>query len=121
MPPASHSSAVSGGPEAVQEHVEQRDLPGLRNAGTTPEDRAHLRYFSYNDLASAEAAADAAGGDMAGIIVTPYRHDIGEDQELADPAFARGLRALCDRTGGALILDDVRCGFSGGQGAPQDG
>jgi glutamate-1-semialdehyde 2,1-aminomutase len=28
-----------------------------------------------------------------------------------DPAFARGLRELCDRTGAALILDDVRCGF----------
>jgi glutamate-1-semialdehyde 2,1-aminomutase len=28
-----------------------------------------------------------------------------------DPAFARGLRELCDATGAALILDDVRCGF----------
>ena len=35
----------------------------------------------------------------------------GYDQELVDPAFARGLRALCDATGAALILDDVRCGF----------
>lgn len=82
-----------------------------RPAGTTPEDRAHLGYFTYNDLASAETAAEAAGGDLAGIIVTPYRHDAGFDQELARPAFARGLRALCDRAGAALILDDVRCGF----------
>ena len=28
-----------------------------------------------------------------------------------DPAFARGLRELCDAAGAALILDDVRCGF----------
>ena len=82
-----------------------------RPAGTTPGDRAHLAYFTYNDLASAEAAAAAAGGDLAGVIVTPFRHDAGFDQELADPAFARGLRALCDRAGAALILDDVRCGF----------
>jgi glutamate-1-semialdehyde 2,1-aminomutase len=82
-----------------------------RPAGTTPGDRAHLAYFAYNDLASAEAAAEAAAGDLAAIIVTPYRHDIGQDQELADPAFARGLRALCDRAGAALILDDVRTGF----------
>ncbi|MGE5134613.1 MAG: aminotransferase class III-fold pyridoxal phosphate-dependent enzyme, partial [Gemmatimonadota bacterium] len=82
-----------------------------RPAGTTPGDRAHLAYFSYNDLASAEAAAAAAGGDLAGVIVSPFRHDAGFDQELADPAFARGLRALCDRAGAALILDDVRCGF----------
>jgi glutamate-1-semialdehyde 2,1-aminomutase len=82
-----------------------------RPAGTTPEDRAHLGYFTYNDLASAEAAAAAASGDLAGIIVTPFRHDTGFDQELAGPAFARGLRALCDAAGAALILDDVRCGF----------
>ena len=82
-----------------------------RPAGTTPGDGAHLAYFTYNDLASAEAAAAAAGGDLAGVIVTPFRHDAGFDQELADPAFARGLRALCDRAGAALILDDVRCGF----------
>jgi glutamate-1-semialdehyde 2,1-aminomutase len=82
-----------------------------RPAGTTAEDRAHLAYFTYNDLASAAAAADAVAGDLAGVIVTPFRHDAGYDQELADPAFARGLRALCDRVGAALILDDVRCGF----------
>ena len=35
----------------------------------------------------------------------------GFDQELVDPAFARGLRALCDEKGAALILDDVRAGF----------
>jgi glutamate-1-semialdehyde 2,1-aminomutase len=82
-----------------------------RPGGVTPEDRANMGYFTYNDLASAEQAADAAGGDLAGVIVTPFRHDIGQDQELADPRFARGLRALCDRAGAALILDDVRCGL----------
>jgi hypothetical protein len=35
------------------------------------------------------------------------RHDIKRDQEVVDPAFARGLRALADRTGAVLILDDV--------------
>jgi glutamate-1-semialdehyde 2,1-aminomutase len=82
-----------------------------RPGGVTAEDRANMGYFTYNDLASAQQAADAAAGDLAGVIVTPFRHDIGQDQELADPQFARGLRALCDRTGAALILDDVRCGF----------
>ena len=82
-----------------------------RPGGVTAEDRAHLRYFTYNDLASAQRAAEEVAGDLAGVIVTPFRHDIGQDQELADPGFARGLRALCDRAGAALILDDVRCGF----------
>jgi glutamate-1-semialdehyde 2,1-aminomutase len=82
-----------------------------RPAGTTPEDRAHLVPFVYNDLASAEAAADLAGRDLAAVLVSPFRHDARHDQALVDPAFARGLRALCDRRGAALVLDDVRAGF----------
>jgi glutamate-1-semialdehyde 2,1-aminomutase len=82
-----------------------------RPAGTTSEDRANLGYYTYNDLASVRRAAAEAGDDLAAILVSPFKHDAGYDQELADPAFARGLRALCDATGAALILDDVRCGF----------
>jgi glutamate-1-semialdehyde 2,1-aminomutase len=82
-----------------------------RPAGVTPQDRANLGYYTFNDLASAQRAAAEAGGDLAAIMVSPFRHDAGYDQELADPAFARGLRELCDVTGAALILDDVRCGL----------
>ena len=80
-------------------------------AGTTPEDRANLGHYTYNDLASVQRAAAEAGDDLAGIVVSPFKHDAGYDQELVDPGFAHGLRALCDATGAALILDDVRCGF----------
>jgi glutamate-1-semialdehyde 2,1-aminomutase len=82
-----------------------------RPAGVTPQDRANLGYYTYNDLASVRRAAANAGDDLAAIVVSPFKHDAGYDQELVDPAFARGLRALCDATGAALILDDVRCGF----------
>ena len=82
-----------------------------RPAGTTPEDRANLGGFVYNDLASVEAASAEAGDDLAAVLVSPYRHDTRADQEACDPAFARGVRALCDRRGAALILDDVRAGF----------
>ncbi len=82
-----------------------------RLAGTTPEDRANLGYYTFNDLDSVRAAAAEAGDVLAGIVVSPFKHDAGFDQELVDPAFARGLRDLCDATGAALILDDVRCGF----------
>ncbi|HEY7075873.1 MAG TPA: aminotransferase class III-fold pyridoxal phosphate-dependent enzyme [Solirubrobacteraceae bacterium] len=81
-------------------------------AGTTAEDHANTFRFEYNDLASVEAAAAEAGeGEVAAIVCTPHRHDIFRDQELVDPAFACGVRALCDRIGAALILDDVRCGL----------
>jgi glutamate-1-semialdehyde 2,1-aminomutase len=82
-----------------------------RPAGTTPQDRANLGHYTFNDLASARRAAAEAGDDLAGIMVSPFRHDAGYDQELVDTAFARGLRELCDAAGAALILDDVRCGF----------
>lgn len=80
-------------------------------AGVTLGDRAHIRYFDYNDLESVRAVAESAAGDLAGVIVTPHKHDAGTDQVPVDPVFARGLRELCDRTGAALILDEVRTGF----------
>jgi len=82
-----------------------------RPAGVTAADRANLGHYTFNDLASVRRAVAEAGEDLAGIMVSPFRHDAGFDQEIVDPAFARGLRELCDATGAALILDDVRCGF----------
>ncbi|MCC7275561.1 MAG: aminotransferase class III-fold pyridoxal phosphate-dependent enzyme [Alphaproteobacteria bacterium] len=79
--------------------------------GVTAEDRAHLVPFDYNDIASLEAAADAADGDLAAILVAAFRHDLARDQELPDPAFARRARAICDAADAALIVDDVRAGF----------
>jgi glutamate-1-semialdehyde 2,1-aminomutase len=82
-----------------------------RLAGVTSADRANLGHYAFNDLESVTAAAAAASPDLAGIVVSPFKHDAGYDQELVDPAFARGLRELCTDIGAALILDDVRCGF----------
>jgi glutamate-1-semialdehyde 2,1-aminomutase len=80
-------------------------------AGVTAEDRAHLLPFAYNDVASLDDAATQAGGDLAAILVSAFRHDMGLRQELPSPAFAARVRALCDETGAAMILDDVRAGF----------
>nr|WP_314069917.1 aminotransferase class III-fold pyridoxal phosphate-dependent enzyme [uncultured Roseococcus sp.] len=80
-------------------------------AGTTEADRAHQLRFEYNDVASLEAAAAAAGDDLAAILVTGFRHDNIVDQELPTPEFAQAARAICDRKGAALIVDDVRAGF----------
>jgi glutamate-1-semialdehyde 2,1-aminomutase len=79
--------------------------------GVMSEDRAHILYFDYNDIASLEAAVDRAGGDLAAILVSAFRHDYGQHQELPDPAFAARARALADASGAALILDDVRAGL----------
>jgi glutamate-1-semialdehyde 2,1-aminomutase len=79
--------------------------------GTTPEDHANTVLFEYNDLASVEAAVDAANADdVAAIVVTPIRHDIYRDLESPTPEFAQGLRAICDRIGAVLMIDEIRCG-----------
>jgi glutamate-1-semialdehyde 2,1-aminomutase len=80
-------------------------------AGVTPGDRAHVTRFRWNDLPSVDAACDQHAGDVAAVIVTPFRHDAFHDQEMAEPGFLQGLRARCDRLGAVLILDDVRAGF----------
>jgi glutamate-1-semialdehyde 2,1-aminomutase len=84
--------------------------PWCSVTGVTAEVRAHLLHYRYNHIASLEQAAALCGDDLAAVLVSPFRHDYGIDQELADPAFAHALRALCERTGAALILDEVRTG-----------
>jgi glutamate-1-semialdehyde 2,1-aminomutase len=80
-------------------------------AGTTPEDRAHLIRFRYNDVASLEQAVAEAGTDLAAVLLAPIRHDLGIDQELPTPAFAQAARRLCTQAGAALVLDEVRTGM----------
>lgn len=79
--------------------------------GVIAEDRAHIVQFKYNDIESLEAAANAAGNDLAGVLVSAFKHDYGIDQQLPSKAFAQCARAICDATGAALIVDDVRAGF----------
>jgi glutamate-1-semialdehyde 2,1-aminomutase len=79
--------------------------------GVTAEDRAHMLTFKYNDTGSLESAVQRAGDDLAGIIVSAFKHDFGKDQEMPDAAFARRARELCDASDAALIVDDVRAGF----------
>jgi glutamate-1-semialdehyde 2,1-aminomutase len=79
--------------------------------GTTAEDRAHVVGYRYNDLDSVDAALAAHAGDVAAVLVSPFRHDAFHDQEMPAPGFLAGLRARCDRLGAVLILDDVRAGF----------
>ncbi len=80
-------------------------------AGVTPEDRANIVYFTYNDLESLRRVVEENHGRMAGVILCPFRHDAGHDSELPVEGFLQGVRELCDRNGMVFILDDVRAGF----------
>ncbi|MET0451311.1 MAG: aminotransferase class III-fold pyridoxal phosphate-dependent enzyme [Mycobacterium sp.] len=79
--------------------------------GTLASDRAAMGYFDYNDADDFDRAVQAAGGDLAAVMLTPFRHVEGEDQELVDVEFARHVRNRCDQLDALLIVDDVRCGF----------
>jgi glutamate-1-semialdehyde 2,1-aminomutase len=80
-------------------------------AGVLTSDREYLAYYTFNDLATVGELFAEHRGDVAGVIVSAFRHDASYDQELTDPAFARGLRLLCDTHDAVLIVDDVRAGF----------
>jgi glutamate-1-semialdehyde 2,1-aminomutase len=79
--------------------------------GVTAEDRAHVLQYEYNNVESLLQAVDEARGDLAGIIVSAFQHDYGQDQHLPTPAFAQAARAAADAADAALIVDDVRAGF----------
>ncbi len=82
--------------------------PGVP-AGAT----AATRLVPFNDLAAAEAALDGA----AAMIVEPVAGNMG----VVAPAdgYLAGLRAVCDRAGALLILDEVMTGFRVAHGGAQ--
>jgi glutamate-1-semialdehyde 2,1-aminomutase len=88
--------------------------------GVTEADRADQLYYEFNNIESLQAAVAQAGDDLAAIMVSPFRHDVFVDQEWPTEAFAKALRAYCDETGAALILDDVRCAFRFSLGSTWD-
>jgi glutamate-1-semialdehyde 2,1-aminomutase len=79
--------------------------------GVTEEDRAHLIYYDYNNVQSLEAAVEQAGKDLAAILVSAFKHDLGKEHVLPTPEFARRARALADAADAALIVDEVRAGL----------
>ncbi|HUA32203.1 MAG TPA: aminotransferase class III-fold pyridoxal phosphate-dependent enzyme [Candidatus Binataceae bacterium] len=80
-------------------------------SGVTTEDRANIVYFRFNDLESLNRAVAENHGQLAGVIISPFRHDAGHDSELPVEGFLAGVRKICDAKGIVMILDDVRAGF----------
>ncbi|MCP5057617.1 MAG: aminotransferase class III-fold pyridoxal phosphate-dependent enzyme [bacterium] len=79
--------------------------------GTLEEARAHQIEFCYGDPESLDTAIRRAGDDLAGILVSPFRHDAAHDQTEPDAAFAREVRDRCTECEALLILDEVRAGL----------
>ncbi len=84
--------------------VEATDNPRIVapvNAG------GHVTFLPLNDLDA--FAAELRKGDVAAVIFEPIQGVGGI--RMATPAFAQGLRRLCDETGTVLICDEIQCGY----------
>lgn len=80
------------------------DNPKLRSAFNGTE---HVSYAPLNDLESVEAALKT--GEYAGVIIEGIQGVAGIYEPTAE--FLTGLRALCDRYGAVLILDEIQSGY----------
>jgi glutamate-1-semialdehyde 2,1-aminomutase len=79
--------------------------------GIPPSARADILTFTYNDLDDLRRVVDEHRSEVAGIIVTPFRHEAFHDSEMPVPGFLEGVRDLCDQEDIVMIYDDVRAGF----------
>jgi glutamate-1-semialdehyde aminotransferase len=82
--------------------------------------RPPVHRFAYGDVEQVRALV-AEHGDVAAIVVEPAAQVEGVDGPVraADAAFLGDLRALCDRSGAALIFDEIWTGFRYPDGSVQ--
>ena len=66
-----------------------------------------FRYVDFNDVAQLEAAM--SGGDVAAVMLEPVQGEGGV--VAAAPGFLQAVRALCDRHGALLVLDEIQSGM----------
>ncbi len=82
-------------------------IPG--SPGVPPEVAALTLVAPFNDLAALEALFSAHPGQIAAVILEPVAGNMGCIPPQA--GYLEGVRALCDRTGSLMILDEVMTGF----------
>ena len=66
-----------------------------------------FRHADFNDLAQLESAM--ASGDVCAVLLEPVQGE-GGVMPAAD-GYLQGVRALCDRHGALLMLDEIQCGM----------
>jgi glutamate-1-semialdehyde 2,1-aminomutase len=86
--------------------------------GVTPGVSQDTLTAAYNDLAGVQQLVSAHPAAIAAIIVEPVAGNMG--CILPEPGFLEGLRAICDREGIVLILDEVMTGFRLAPGGAQE-
>ena len=88
------------------------DSPGI-----TPATAADTVVVPYNDVDAVAQAFEAAGEEIASVIVEPIAVNMGVVPP--EPGFLDFLRKRCDDHGSLLIFDEVITGFRVGVGGAQ--
>jgi glutamate-1-semialdehyde 2,1-aminomutase len=91
----------AGAADALHEHL----LPGLSPAGVPSQLAGTTVAFAYNKLDELLAIVQRHGKNLAAIVMEPTR------SVDPDPGFLAGVRELCDRSGAALIFDEITAGW----------
>lgn len=95
-----------GGYHGVQPWTQKDGQPGV-----TPADVANNLYVEFGDYEALERHFTEHKGEIACFMATPYHHPVFEDNRLPPQDYWKKVRALCDREGVVLAIDDVRAGF----------
>lgn len=96
------------------------DWGTMFEAGVPEPHRSLTSRFVFNDADSLRAAVDAADGDVAAIMITPFHVGYFAAPTLPTEPFLEAIREA-RRSGAVVVLDDVRAGMrmhpSGGSSA----
>ena len=98
--------------------VNPPEFIGPESRGLPPELTRHTRTVEINDIEGTAAAIQAAGDDLAGIILAPVLG--GGNLIPADPEYLAFLREETDKAGALLIFDEIVTGFRLALGGAQE-
>lgn len=84
-------------------------VPG--GGGVPAPHRSAALHVPWNDAEAVERAAREHEGALAGVLMNPLDQNPGLDTSAPSADFLAAIERLRARTGGLLLLDDVRAGF----------
>jgi glutamate-1-semialdehyde aminotransferase len=76
--------------------------------------------FAYGDAASLAKKLGEHRGQVAGVVLTPVGHPLGEPVVLPPPGYLEAVRDLCREEGVVLVFDEIRTCFRVSMGGAQE-